>query len=171
MIRRLSMAALVLTCGCGGSIEGPMLGSGLAPGSDSFQDDDPPIGCQTGTDGCDSNEPGAADGASAGEPPGAPVGGPCDDTGQCVEGAVCAAAFQDGDAGPLLCRAQCIELDDPSAWCSDDSACCSGTCSSRGMCLESEGTGATASTSGGASDDTSGSTSEGTSEGTSGGTE
>ena len=135
MIYRLPAVLLVLMSGC-------LVATGdedpSAPGSDSFQDDDPPIGCQTGTGDCNPDSPSAPDDGSPGDAPGAPIGGSCDNTGQCVEGAVCGATFDAGEAGPLVCRTECIALDDASAWCSDDSACCSGFCSPRGLCLEPE---------------------------------
>lgn len=144
---RLLTALLVLAAGCS-ETSGNTLGSGAGiPGSDSFQDDDPPIGCQTGPEDC---TPGAsADEGGASDPAGAPLGGPCDNSGQCAAGAACAATFEDGEAGPLVCRAECIELDDAAAWCSDDSACCSGVCGPRGLCLEAEGSDGAGSTSGG----------------------
>lgn len=147
---RILLATLLLVAGCYETSRND-LGSGSPgiPGSDSFQDDDPPIGCQTGPEDCAPSAPGAADEGGASEPAGAPVGGPCDNSNQCVDGAACGATFEDGEAGPLLCRAECIELDDASAWCSDDSACCSGVCGPRGLCLEAEGSGGTDSTSGG----------------------
>lgn len=126
LLRSTTIAVAIVTAGCGGKDDGA--GDG-AMGSDSFQDDDPPIGCQTV--GCDGDGAMADDESSA---PLAPVGSPCDGTNQCVNGAFCAAAFEDGEAGPLLCNATCIDVDDQAVWCSDDEACCSGICGPRGLC-------------------------------------
>ena len=132
-MRRIALTLSVLMTGCFAA-EGAT--------GDSFQDDDPPIGCQTGTAGCvgqtddaadDDDDADSSDGA-----PLSPVGGPCDNTTQCVTGAICGADFEDGEAGPLECRATCIDLDDESAWCTDDSSCCTGSCSARGLCYEGE---------------------------------
>lgn len=154
---RLLTALLVLSAGCSETSRND-LGSGVAgiPGSDSYQDEDPPIGSDSFQDddppfgrvtgGCRQDDSCSGDGDSA---IGAPVGASCDDTHQCVAGAVCGATFEDGEAGPLVCRAECIELDDDAAWCSDDSACCSGVCGPRGLCLEAEGSDGAGSTSGG----------------------
>jgi len=109
--------------------------------ADSFQDDDPPIGCQTGTGGCE-------EGTGTGDAPGAPVGESCDNTGQCVEAAYCAAPFDDGEAGELVCRLGCIQLEDERSWCSDDASCCTGTCSARGLCIADEVDGGSDSTGG-----------------------
>lgn len=126
-LRSTTIALAIVTAGCGGKDDG-VAGDGIM-GSDSFQDDDPPIGCQTV--GCDGDGAMGDDESSA---PLAPVGSPCDGTNQCEDGAFCAAAFEDGEAGPLLCNATCIEVDDQAAWCSDDEACCSGICGPRGLC-------------------------------------
>lgn len=126
--------------------------------ADSFQDDDPPIGCQTGTGGCE-------DGTDTGDAPGAPVGGSCDNTAQCVEDAYCAAPFEDGEPGDLVCQLGCIQLEDERSWCSDDASCCTGTCSARGLCVvddadgDSTGgdsTGGDTTTSGGSTGDSTG---------------
>lgn len=110
--------------------------------ADSFQDDDPPFGCQTGTAGCE-------DGTDTGDAPGAPVGGSCDNTAQCVEDAYCAAPFEDGEPGELVCQLGCIQLEDERSWCSDDASCCTGTCSARGLCVADEVDGGSDSTDGG----------------------
>ena len=133
-MRRAMLVGLALVTGC---FEGTADGQG-----DSFQDDDPPIGCETGTGGCqgqdDASDDDDDDDADEGsdEAPLSPVGGPCDDTTQCVDGASCGASFEDGDPGPLECRATCIVLDDESAWCTDDASCCVGSCSARGLCIQ-----------------------------------
>ena len=99
---------------------------------DSFQDDDPPIGECPGTE-CPQSSDGFGDGGGA-------VGEPCDNTNGCAGTGVCAAAFQDGEAGPLTCQASCIAEMDEAMWCSDDSACCGeATCSPRGFCIGAEG--------------------------------
>ena len=156
IMRRTLLLGVALTTGC--------FAADSAQG-DSFQDDDPPIGCQTGTAGCQGEDDDAsddddddADGASD-EAPLSPVGGPCDDTTQCVDGASCGANFEDGEPGPLECRAACIGLDDEAAWCTDDASCCVGSCSARGLCTE-----ASADSTGG--DTTDGSTGTGTGTGT-----
>ena len=133
----LLIAAAVAMSACAESSTD--LGSG-AMGSDSFQDDDPPMGAgDTDADDDDDDDDGGAD-SESGEAPRSPVGGPCDNTAQCVTEAVCAATFEDGEAGPLVCHDACIEADDESAWCSDDAACCSGICGSRGLCEAAEST-------------------------------
>ena len=140
MTRILPCALALTTSGCfAASRDEPLAASGTdtfdndSIGSDSFQDDDPPIGCQTvGCDGDGAMGDDAADDESSA--PLAPVGSPCDGTNQCVDGAFCAAAFEDGEAGPLVCNATCIEVGDQAAWCSDDEACCSGLCGPRGLC-------------------------------------
>ena len=100
---------------------------------DSFQDDDPPIGDCPGTSCPDTSDGFGDEGAGVGEP--------CDNTLGCSGIAVCAAEFDDGEAGPLTCQADCIGEMDESMWCSDDSACCDAgaTCSSRGFCEVPEG--------------------------------
>lgn len=99
---------------------------------DSFQDDDPPIGECPGTECPDASDGFGDDGASVGEP--------CDNTIGCAGTAVCAAEFQDGEAGVLTCQASCINEMDESMWCSDDDACCgNATCSPRGFCIGTEG--------------------------------
>ena len=147
MTRILPCALALTTSGCfAASRDEPLAASGTdtfdndSIGSDSFQDDDPPIGSDSFQDddppiGCRADGCSAGDGDNA---TGAPVGASCDNTDQCVAGAVCGASFEEGNAGPLLCRSECIEVDDDAAWCSDDSACCSGVCSPRGLCLEAE---------------------------------
>jgi len=130
-IGQVSLAALLVGgTGCA-EADDDSAGDGVM-GSDSFQDDDPPIGCQTGTGGCEGDDDGQGDDESS--VPLAPVGSPCDGTNQCVEGSVCAAPFEDGEPGSLVCTASCIAVDDQSAWCSDDDACCSGLCGPRGIC-------------------------------------
>jgi len=144
------LVGLALMTGC-------FAGTADAQG-DSFQDDDPPIGCQTGTGGCqeqdDDDDDDDDDDEGSDEAPLSPVGGPCDDTTQCVDGASCGADFEDGDPGPLQCRATCIALDDESAWCTDDASCCVGSCGARGLCVQPDAE----STDGGttSADDTSG---------------
>ena len=131
-LRNATIAVAIATAGCGAKDDDGAAGDGIM-GSDSFQDDDPPIGCQTvGCDGDGAMGDDAADDESSA--PLAPVGSPCDGTNQCVDGAFCAAAFEDGEAGPLVCNATCIEVGDQAAWCSDDEACCSGLCGPRGLC-------------------------------------
>jgi len=93
--------------------------------SDSLQDDDLPMG------GCDPTDP---DCTGTGPGPGAPPGSPCDGTSQCADGGVCAAPFDDGDVGDLVCQLGCVQTGDPTAWCSDDATCCSGVCGLHGEC-------------------------------------
>ena len=141
MIRRLSMAAVVvLASGCFDAARDAEDGA-FGPGGDGYHDDDPPVGSDSFQDdfppiGC--QYPDCPD-----DEPSVPIGSSCANSHECVEGAVCGASFEDGEAGPLLCRAECIEPDDASAWCSDDSACCSGACGPRGMCEASEEGGST----------------------------
>lgn len=126
-----TVAFAIATVGCGSKDDDGAAGDGIM-GSDSFQDDDPPIGCQTV--GCDGDGAMGDDADDESSAPLAPVGSPCDGTNQCVDGAFCAAAFEDGETGPLVCNATCIEVDDQAVWCSDDEACCSGICGPRGLC-------------------------------------
>ena len=143
---RCGITTLVLLLGGCGS-------GSLDAAADSFQDDDPPIGCQTGSGGCNDG--------SSGDAPGAPVGASCDNTGQCVEDAYCAAPFEDGEPGDLVCQLGCIQLEDGRSWCSDDASCCTGTCSARGLCVADEVDGGSDSTDGGSTTggDSTGSTS------------
>ena len=136
---RCGITTLVLLLGGCGS-------ASLDAAADSFQDDDPPIGCQTGTGGCE-------DGTDTGNAPGAPVGSSCDNTAQCVEDAYCAAPFEDGEPGDLVCQLGCIQLEDERSWCSDDASCCTGTCSARGLCVADEVDGGSDSTDGGTTTD------------------
>ena len=155
MTARLSaLILLVVASACGSDDD-----DGTPFGSDSFQDDDPPIGCQTGTAGCvGDTDPSPFGDDDGDDPPGSPVGGPCDNTNQCADAAVCGASFEDGEAGPLICREMCIAVGDEAAWCADDTACCSGLCSTRGLCLESESDEGTTSGESGGADSTSGGT-------------
>ena len=97
--------------------------------SDSLQDDDLPMG------GCDPTDDDCTD---TGQGQGAPPGSPCDGTNQCGDGGVCAAPFDDGDVGALVCQLGCVQTGDPTAWCSDDATCCSGVCGAHGECLADE---------------------------------
>ncbi|MEM6990709.1 MAG: hypothetical protein AAF721_09435 [Myxococcota bacterium] len=98
---------------------------------DSFQDDDIPMG------GCDGTAcPGAGSGVGDGNAE--PVGGACDNAVQCESG-VCAATFDDSEAGELVCQPSCIGLMDSTMWCSDDATCCGDSvCSPRGFCVPGE---------------------------------
>ena len=124
--RGIGLLALLLG-GCAAALSEDAAG-------DSFQDDDPPIGCQTGTAGCGDDD-------DSSDAPGAPVGASCDNTNQCEDDAICAAPFEDGEAGDLVCQLGCIQLGDEALWCSDDDSCCAGTCSSRGLCTVDEADG------------------------------
>ncbi len=117
------LAAAGLAAGCGGFDDS-------AGFSDSFQDDDPPIGDCPGTT-CPETTVGDS-AAGAGEP--------CDDTNQCSSG-FCAAPFSDGEAGELVCQTACIQTLDDTMWCSDTAACCDAdaVCGSRGYCELPEG--------------------------------
>lgn len=135
----LLLAAMVAT-GCGDT----------AAFGDSFQDDDLPMGNCPGTT-CPESTAGDTGGAA---------GSPCDGTNQCAEG-VCAAPFDDGEIGTLVCQNACIEPMDEARWCSDAAACCDSNalCSSRGFCIpqqDADATGADSESSGDTSpDDTS----------------
>lgn len=119
-LQSIAMLALWIGVGCDSS-------AAAAAHSDSFVDEDPPMGgCESGDTGpCAA---GSADGSAA-------AGEPCDGTFQCGASLSCAAPFAAGDPGPLICQASCIAIGDPAFWCSDDAACCSGSCGPRGLCL------------------------------------
>ena len=90
---------------------------------DDYMDDPPPPG------GCVTECPGPGS-------DGNPVGGPCTDSSECMEGAFCSAVF-DGEVQSFLCQDQCVPLMDDDQWCADYSSCCTpgAICSSRGYCL------------------------------------
>lgn len=120
----LTIVALLGPLGCGVSEDA----SGAA--TDDFIDmDTPPGNCPgTGPEACP--DPGASTGV--------PEGGACRDSGDCAQGTHCIAPFVGGDVGDFVCTAQCIALEDESAWCLDASACCTegAVCSARGLCVE-----------------------------------
>lgn len=138
--------------------------------TDDFIDmDTPPGNCSAGTGLDPCPDPGASTGI--------PEGGACRDSGDCAQGNHCIAPFVGGDVGDFVCTAQCIALEDESAWCLDASACCDAgaVCSARGLCVEGalddSGT-AGDSGSGTAGDGTTGDgTSSGSGSGTAGGSE
>lgn len=111
---------------------------------DSFQDDDIPMG-GCGTSGTECPETGGSAGAAA-------IGEPCDATNHCATG-VCAAPFDAGEIGELVCHSACIDYADEAMWCGDVAACCdpNATCS-RGLCVMAQGADESTGESSGSSD-------------------
>lgn len=126
----MRLACLACVPLLGACFEGESVSVDAPIGTDSFQDEDPPMGDCLAT-GCP--EPGATPGH-------AEIGEPCDDTRQCASG-VCAAPFADGDPGALVCQRTCIPNGDQAQWCSDDESCCDSAaiCTGRGYCTVLDG--------------------------------
>lgn len=126
---RLGLAVVLAAAwiaGCGSD-------DGAGGGTDDFIDvDTPPGNCSAGTGGIPCPTPGSD---------GSPNGGPCAATEHCAEpGSSCIAPFDDGQVGEFICTAECIALDDATAWCLDASACCTeGAICRRGLCVPDEG--------------------------------
>jgi hypothetical protein len=120
----LTIVALLGPLGCGVASD-----AGGAATDDFIDMDTPPGNCPgTGPEECP--DPGASTGI--------PEGGACRDSSDCAQGNHCIAPFVGGDVGDFVCTAQCIALEDESAWCLDASACCTvgAECSARGLCVE-----------------------------------
>lgn len=124
---RLGLAvvlAAVAIAGCGGD-DAASFGSDT---EDFIDVSTPPGNCSADT----GAEPCPTPGSS-----GSPEGGPCLQSSHCLDGGWCVAPFDDGEVGDFTCTSVCIDLDDETAWCLDDSACCAAgaVCSARGLCI------------------------------------
>ncbi len=144
LLRTLTGLVLALTA-CIGAEKETTLGEGSTGASDATASD--ATASDATTEGTSGHTGGQSTGTTGSGTSGGGTGpnptstgpttgsGECGVSRECSDGEYCVATW-DGEKGPFMCIAACLEDWDTTQWCADDAACCdsTATCNPRGFC-------------------------------------